>query len=408
MMIFHLVLKNTRIVDGNSFIVRDIGIDKKGIIREIASGLPGKNEINLEDKYTLPGLVDIHVHFRDLGQEYKETWKTGSMAAQKGGITYVGDMPNNLDPITTLEKLEKKRIISQKDSFVNFGLYAAVIPENLPNLRELSPHVIAFKLFMGDSTGRLNLAYDEIPDAFGAVAKTGKLLCLHAEDQRILDRNPSRPPEAEIEAIKYALQLSKEYKVPLHICHLTTKRGLELISEAKHDDIDVTCEVSPHHLFLDKKHAEELGSYAKMNPPLRSKQDQTALWKGIIDGTVDMIASDHAPHTKDEKNSDKPSSGVPGVETTLPLILNAVNNRKLSFSRLVGLMHDNPVARFGLGRYGCLERGNITNLTVVDPDANWEIKDEQLLTKCGWSPYHKWKGKGRPTGVVVNGNYSSL
>jgi len=425
---YQTVLKGARILDGDSSAVYDIVIGDSGVIQAIAPGLAGREEIGLDGNNVLPGLVDVHVHFRGgPHQKHKETFYSGSRAALSGGITYVGDMPNNDPSIITPEKFRKKRSVAQRDSTVNFGLYVAVTQESLQYLQELAPLVLAFKLFMGESTGKINYPYERIAEAFEAVAGTGKVLCVHAEDQRRLDKGKrdygngygyvihalSRPQEAEIEAIKYALKLADEYKVPLHISHVTTKEGVEAIERAKQSGVDITSETCPHYLFLKILDLMELGPYAKMNPPLRRGWDNDALWKGLQDGTIDWIASDHAPHTRKEKDKGLNNiwlapSGVPGVETTLPLILNAVNEEKLTLPQLIGLMHDNPVERFGLGRYGYIEEGNLANMTVVDLNKSWEIRDEKLKTKCGWSPFDGWTGVGRPVGVVINGIYHKI
>jgi len=336
-------------------------------------------------------------------------------------------MPNNDPSIITPERFREKINKAQRDSVVNFGLYFAVTPDSLPHLQELAPHVIAFKLFMGESTGGINYPYDRLTEAFEAVAKTGKLLCVHAEDQEILDQGKeeyrsqfspinhllARPPRAEVEAIKYALELSYQYGVPLHICHVTTRDGIDFIREAKGNGFNVTAETCPHYLFMDFYDLIKLGSYAKMNPPLRCYDDQEELWKGLVDRTIDWIASDHAPHTREEKDKGLNNiwlapGGVPGVETTSPLMLNAVNKKRLSLQQLVELMHDNPVARFGLDRYGYVEEGNVANMTIVNLEKPWKIRDEELSTKCGWSPYNGWTGRGAPVGVVINGKYYEL
>ncbi len=399
-----------------------------GVIVEVTTESRDCDQVyDLSGMMILPGLVDTHVHFRGGNQSYKETFYTGSRVARKGGVTYVGDMPNNDQPIITLERLRKKEDVALRDSVVNFGLYAAVTPESLPYLAELAPYVLAFKLFMGESTGGINYLYDELEEAFERVARTEKLLCVHAEDQNILDEAKreyqddlrpvahilARPPEAEIEAIGYALKLAKDYELPLHFCHVSTKGGVELIREAKDYGLNVTAETCPHYLFMTLEDLLRLGPYAKMNPPLRSYEDQEALWEAIEDGTLISITSDHAPHTKEEKNRGLDNiwgapSGIPGVETTLPLMLNAVYEGRLTLSQLVELMHDNPVVRFSLGRYGYIEEGNDANLTVIDPTREWMIENDKLLTKCGWSPYHGWSGVGSPVGVVVNGRVNGL
>jgi dihydroorotase len=237
---------------------------------------------------------------------------------------------------------------------------------------------------------------------------------LHAEDQRVIEeyskKNPTqsyyRQPEAEISAIKQAIEIAKQTGVKVHICHVTTKESLNLIGKAKTEKLNITCETCPHYLFMTEKDLKEKPAFVKINPPLRSKKDQIALWKGISDGTIDIIASDHAPHTYEEKSQDVSiaPSGVPGVETTLQLMLNAVNKRMVKLEKLVKLLHDNPIERFDLVDYGKIEVGNTANLTIIDLKKTWKISRDDLLTKCKWSPYEDWKGKGMPIMTIVNGN----
>ncbi len=376
--------------------------------------------IDSKNRIILPGLIDVHVHFREPGLTHKEDWSTGSRAAAKGGITYVMDMPNTIPPTLTLRDLFDKKALAKK-SVVNFGLYAGISQKNLNDLKELTKQAIAFKLFMGKSTG--DMALDDISlllKAFTNVAKTGKVLCVHAENEKMnkhfyknykKETDPiafarARPPESEVLAINDAIELAKQTNVKLHICHLTTKDGLTLIKKAKKNKVDVTCETSPNYLFMTEDDLREKRTLVKMNPPPRTGRDQKALWKGIKTGKIDILASDHAPHTLHEKyqNIWFAPSGVPSVETSLQLMLNAVNKRMIKLEKVVELMHDNPVKRFELDNYGDIEIGNDANLTVIDLKKKWEISREDLVTKCGWSPYEGWEGKGMPVMTIVNGN----
>jgi len=381
--------------------------------------LPKSDEkINCKGKIILPGLVDTHVHFREPGLEWKEDWSTGSRAAAKGGITFVMDMPNT-DPTTTtvMRLLEKKKLA--KKSVVNFGLYAGITGDNTDQIENLSKHADAFKLYMAKTTGVFKLNDNVlIMKAFDEISKTKKVVCVHAENQKMNERflkiyknkdDPlayahSRPRESEILAINDVIGMAKQTKVKLHVCHVTTKEGLELIKKAK--NVDVTCETCPQYLFMTQEDLKKKKTLAKMNPPLRTKEDQTALWKGISNGTIDTITSDHAPHTLEEKYQDiwLAPAGVPGVETTLPLMLNAVNKRMIGLKKVIELMHNNAVKRFGLGNYGNLEVGNDANLTIIDLKKKWKILREDLLTKCGWSPFEGWEVKGIPVMTIVNGN----
>jgi len=258
-----------------------------------------------------------------------------------------------------------------------------------------------------------------IMKAFDKISKTDKVVCVHAENRKMNERflkmyknkdDPlayakSRPRESEILAINDAVGMAKQTKVKLHVCHVTTKEGLDLIRKAK-KSVDVTCETCPHYLFMTQEDLKKKETLAKMNPPLRTREDQVALWKGISDGTIDILASDHAPHTLEEKYQDfwLAPAGVPGVETILPLMLNSVNKRRIGLKKVVELMHDNPVKRFGLGNYGHIETGNDVNLTVIDLKKKWKISREDLLTKCEWSPYEGWEVKGIPVMTIINGN----
>jgi dihydroorotase len=416
-----LTLKNCRIWQNKRLKKASLVIDKGKIISITKSRLPpSKKKTDCKGSIVLPGLIDVHVHFREPGLSHKEDWSTGSRAAAKGGITYIMDMPNTIPPTITLRDLFDKKELAKK-SVVNFGLYAGISQSNLNDLKELVKQAVAFKLYMGESTG--DLALEDISlqiKAFANVAKTKKVLCVHAENEKMnkyfykdykKETDPlayarSRPPESEVLAINDAIELARQTNVKLHICHVSTKDGLSLIKKAKKSKIDVTCETCPHYLFMTEEDLKKKGTFAKMNPPLRTEKDQKALWKGIKDRTIDIIASDHAPHSLEEKyqNIWFAPAGVPGVETTLQIMLNAVNKKMIKLEKVVELMHDNPVKRFGLGNYGNIEVGNDANLTVIDLNEKWKISRDDLLTKCGWSPYEDWEGKGMAIMTIVNGN----
>jgi len=374
-------------------------------------------KINCKGKIVLPGLIDVHVHFREPGFTWKENWSTGSKAAAHGGITHVMDMPNTDPPTTTIMNIIEKRELAKK-SVVNFGIYAGILKENIDNIKDLANYCDAFKVYMSESTGGLKLD-DKVllTKTFYNISMINKVVCVHAENQVInehflrlyrkstdpFEYSFARPVESEVTAIKDAIEIARQTKVKLHVCHVTTKEGLNLIRKAK-KDVDITCETCPHYLFMTQYDMKEKGTLAKINPPLRTKEDQIALWKGISNRTIDILASDHAPHTMQEKLQDiwLAPSGVPGVETTLQLMLNAVNKKMIRLERLVELMHDNPAKRFGLTNYG-IEVGKNANFTVIDLKKEWKISNDDLLTKCKWSPYEGWKGKGMPIMTIVNG-----
>jgi len=418
-MTIDLTLKNCKLWYHRQLVDYGLAIDE-GKISSITkdSRLPTSDEkIDCKGNIVLPGLIDVHVHFREPGYEWKEDWSTGSRAAAKGGITYVMEMPNTNPPTTTVERLKNKMELAKKKSVVNFGLYAGIGKDNITQIEELAKWVCGFKIYMAESTGDLKLTdYDLLEKAFSEVAKTGKVLCVHAEDQEIIEENKgkyqvnepithayARPPEAEEKAIKKAIELAEKTRVKLHVCHLSSWKGLYQIEEAKTRGLDVTCETCPHYLYLTTEDMKRLGNLAKMNSPLRTKLDQDVLWKGIGNGTVNIYGSDHAPHLLKEKESDTPPSGVPGVETGLQLMLDAVDKGRIEFGTLLNMMYERPVSRFDLGNYGRIEKENNANLTIIDLNKEWEITRDELVTKCDWSPYEGWKGKGMPVMTIING-----
>jgi len=419
-----LTIKNCKLWYKKKTLAFGIAIDEGKIVSiSKDTKLPkSDHKIDCKGKIVLPGLIDVHVHFREPGFTWKEDWLTGSKAAAHGGITYVMDMPNTDPPTTSVRNLFEKKELAKK-SVVNFGLYSGVITENINDIKELAQHSSAFKIYMSESTGGLKLDDNVLlTKAFSNITKTDKVVCVHAENQAINERllrryrkssDPfeysfSKPVESEVTAIKDAIDIARRTEVKLHICHVSTKDGLNLIKKAK-KDVNITCETCPHYLFMTQNDLREKGTLAKMNPPLRIKEHQIALWKGISNGTIDILSSDHAPHTMEEKLQDIwiAPAGVPGVETTLQLMLDAVNKKMIKLDRLVQLMHRNPAKRFGLTNYGT-EIGKDANFTIIDLKKEWKIKNEDLLTKCKWSPYDGWEGKGIPVSTVINGKEVSL
>ncbi|MDI6826705.1 MAG: dihydroorotase family protein [Candidatus Aenigmarchaeota archaeon] len=415
-----LIIKNCKLWYREKTLAFGLAVDE-GKIVSISKDvrLPRSDEkMNCKGRIVLPGLIDVHVHFREPGFTWKENWSTGSKAAAHGGITHVMDMPNTDPPTTTVRNLIEKKELAKK-SVVNFGLYAGVVEGNIDSIKDIANHCDAFKIYMSESTGGLKLDDNALlMKAFSNISKTNKVICVHAENQAMNERylrihrkssDPfeyalARPIESEVIAIKDAIKMARQTKVKLHVCHVSSKKGLDLIKKSK-KDIDITCETCPHYLFMTQDDLKKIGTLAKINPPPRTKEDQLALWKGISNGTIDILASDHAPHTMEEKLQDiwLAPAGVPGVETTLQLMLNAVNRRMIGLERLVKLMHKTPVKRFGLIDYG-IEVGKNANLTIIDLKKEWKISNDDLLTKCGWSPYDGWKGKGMPVATIVNGN----
>lgn len=362
----------------------------------------------------LPALIDPHVHFRTPGHEHKENWVTGAEAAIAGGYTTVFDMPNNTPSnVSTLALEHKKKIIDKQLSGVNiplnYYLYLGATPTNYTEFSKCKNEIIGVKLFMGASTG--DLLVDKIEDQeniFKTCAEQNLVLAIHAEDNLIINnlqsefKNPKlkdhskiRGREAAIEAVSQAIAMAKKYNTKLYILHLSTREEIKLVKQAKAEDVKVYAEVTPHHLFLNETDYEHLGTLGQMNPPLRTKDDQTALWQAILDGTIDTIGTDHAPHTLEEKAKPYPNSpsGVPGLETTLPLLLNEYNLGKISLEKIVELTHSNIQKIFNIPE--------TDDLVITDLDLEKEVKNEDLKTKCGWSPFAGTTLHGWPIATIL-------
>ncbi len=363
----------------------------------------------------LPALVDPHVHFRTPGAEYKENWESGALAAINGGVTTVFDMPNNTPAITTEVILDEKiKLVNEQLTKINIPLhryfYLGATTDNLPEIEKCKNKIIGVKLFMGASTGNLLVAdYEAQKNIFKKCAELNLVVAVHAEDDDIINAQKNNFPEATISdhgkirpnraaqiAAQKAIHLARETGVTLYILHTSTAQEIDLIRQAKKEGIKVFAEVTPHHLFLDETAYGTLGAKAQMNPPLRSKNDQNALWEAINDGTIDTVGTDHAPHTLQEKSLPYPNSpsGVPGIETYLPLLLDAHNKGKITLEKIVELTHTNPLKIFGL------EKNN--DLVLVDLNEIRTIKNENLKTKCRWSPFDRWELKGWPKYTILN------
>ncbi|MCD5409284.1 MAG: dihydroorotase [Methanocellales archaeon] len=386
-----LVIKNAKLSLAGEVLEAELSITD-GRISKIAKDIRADDTLDARGLLVLPGAIDVHVHFRDPGMTHKEDWYSGSCAAAAGGVTTVIDHPNTIPPTTTLKSFEIKLKASRK-SIVDFGINAGVVKgAELEKLWRAG--VTAFgEIYMADSVGRLNIDDDILSTVFRTIAQLNAIACLHAEDERIIKRcteklkdkvdpsvySSSRPNESEDSAIARAVQFANVAGTKLHICHISTKEGLRLLGE------NVTCEVTPHHLFLSEKDWDKLGTFGKMNPPLRSEEDGRALWAAL--NRIDMIASDHAPHTMGEKEQDIWSAppGVPGVETSLPLMLSAVKKGRISLQRLIELMATNPARIFGLNGKGDIRVGNDADLVFVDMREIKQVKN--LHSKANWTPF---------------------
>lgn len=329
----------------------------------------------------LPGLIDPHVHLREPGATQKEDFQTGTKAAIAGGYTLVLDMPNNPIPTISPETLQQKVSLATKKIYADVGFHLGASPKSIQYFREVADRVFGLKVFMNPTTGDLLMQDDATLEAVFSAWPKEKVLMVHAEG----------------DTLQKAISLAKKFGNKLHVCHVSLQKEVELIKQAKKEGLEVTCEVTCHHLFLTDQDVRKLGSYGMMRPPLESKQDQEALWQGIKQGVIDMIGSDHAPHTKGEKeNLQKVVNGVPGLETTLPLLLTAVNQGRLTIEKLTELTYTNPQKVF---------QTPVQEETYVEVDLeeSYTISNDNLQTKCGWTPFVGMKATGRVRKVVLRG-----
>ena len=328
----------------------------------------------------LPGLVDVHVHLRSPGGEHKEDFRTGSAAALAGGFTTLLAMPNTQPPLVSLDywRVAQNQAISQ--SLCDVFLYAGASAEHLDQLPLLSARAPALKIYLDQTYGPLRVRGLNVLERIMVGWNVDKPICLHAEE----------------ESVAVGIALAAVFNRHIHFCHVSRQSEIELIARAKERGLPVTCEVTPHHLFLNENDARRLGPYGDMRPTLASSDDQAALWEHI-NSTVDCIASDHAPHTRAEKERPEGAPpGVPGLESTLPLMLTAVAQGRLSAGRLEELLARNPRRIFNLPEQP-------ETWVEVDPEAEFVFPEHPLYTKCGWSPFEGMRLRGRITRVVLRG-----
>jgi dihydroorotase len=326
----------------------------------------------------LPGLVDVHTHLRVPGGEHKEDFATGTAAALAGGITTVLAMPNTNPPLTTPAALAQALDRAAADARCDLGLFAGASPEDVVHLPALAERAVALKIYLNDTFGKLRVEDLATLRTCFQQWPRHKLIAMHAEQQ----------------SVAVGIGLAAAYGRSLHFCHISRRQEIELIADAKRQGLPITCEVTPHHLFLDERDAARLGPLGDMRPVLGTADDVAALWEHIND-TIDCIATDHAPHTLHEKYSGNPPPGVAGLETSLGLMLQGVVDGRISRDRLVQLMADNPRRIFNLPQQPD------TQVEVrLEP---YTISNESLYTKCGWTPFAGMEAAGRVVRVTLRG-----
>jgi dihydroorotase len=412
-----LLIRQARILlpDGD-FLLGDVLIEDRTIVQVAAEILSGDDSpiIDATGLTLLPGVIDPQVHFREPGLEHKEDLFTASCACAKGGVTSFLEMPNTRPLTTTQAALDDKLQRAAQKCLVNYGFFIGATPENLPDLLTAKP-TCGIKIFMGSMQGDLLVSQEEELEPI--FARGQRLIAVHAEDHaRILERRQQfagisdpavhsqiQDEIAALNATRLALKLSKKYQRRLHILHLSTGIEAEWLRQDKPSW--VTAEVTPQHLLLNTDAYATLGTLAQMNPPLRSPENNEMLWQALGDGAIDFIATDHAPHTLEEKAKSYPNSpsGMPGVETALPLMLTQAARGRCTIAQVAHWMSTAVAKAYRIPNKGAIAPGYDADLVLVDLETYHPVLREELLTKCGWSPFEGWTLTGWPAFTIVGG-----
>lgn len=424
-----LVIHNGTLVTADGLHPRTgLAIDGGTIVGVCADAfLPAASRrVDARGNYILPGVIDDHVHFREPGLTYKEDFATGSLAAAMGGVTCVIDMPNTRPPTATAELVREKQRLAEAHSYVDFGVFGLMVQENLNDLVSMAEAgVVGFKCYLGETVGAIPAPDDGMLfEQMSVIAGTGLRAGFHAENNPIMQHLirqlrasgrtdarahlDSRPVVCEVEAIQRVGVFAKYTGCKVHIFHLSSQDGLNAILEWRGKGIDMSCETCPHYCFLASDIYELVGSVARMNPPVRGREEHgEALLAGLTGGAIDCIATDHSPHTPDEKlNEDiwQAISGFVGVETSVQLFLSeAVNAGKMTLPQFVRASSTNVARTWGLATKGQLVAGCDADVTIVDLKQPWTIDSAKLHSRNHVTPFDGWKGRGKAVATVVRG-----
>jgi len=421
-----ILLKDATIVNNNRIIKASVLIDGE-IIKEIYEGeIPDIDAhiIDLQGKYLIPGIIDDQVHFRDPGLTYKADIATESRAAIAGGVTSYMDMPNNNPPILTQELLEKKYIDAATKSMANYSFYMGASNDNLEEVLKTNPsNVCGIKVFMGSSTG--NMLVDNPETLKGIFSQAPTLVATHCEDEDTIKKNTAefkekyglempirmhpliRSEEACYLSSSMAVKLAKENNTRLHVLHLTTAKEMELFDNTTPlKDKKITAEVCVHHLVFNDKDYDTYGTKIKWNPAVKTEEDRKALLQALIDNKIDVIATDHAPHTAQEKNNNyfEAPSGGPLVQHSLVSMLEFYHRGELSLEQIVTKMCHAPADCYAVSKRGYIAKGNYADLVVINLDDKWTVDKTNVLYKVGWSPFDGKEFKSKVEKTFVNGS----
>ena len=414
---FSLIIKNGSCYIDGKLNKTDVGLSGNKIKKIGKIELNSAKVYDATDKVVLPGIIDTQVHFREPGSTDAEDLESGSRAAVLGGVTSLFEMPNTNPPTSNLVEFDKKLQAAKNRMHSNYAFYFGATPENTDQLSKLKDveGCCGVKLFAGSSTG--NLLVDKEADIEKVISCSDRIVSIHSEDEDIIKLRKKfikkgdvhshpewRNVECAMSSTRRVVKIAERYNKKIHVLHITTKEEVDFLAMHKKN---ITFETTPQHLTLYAPDCyEKLGSYAQMNPPLRTKEHYDRLWVAIKNNVVDVLGSDHAPHLKENKDKEYPNSpsGMPGVQTIFPVMLNHVNKGKLTLQQLINLMCENPCKIFGIKNKGFIKEGYDADLTIADMNKEVVIKNEMIASKCGWTPFNNYKVKGFPVGTIVNGN----
>ena len=411
-----LIIKNGKCyIDGQlkdvNISVKDGKIQKIGQVEEDA-----KDTIDAKGLIVLPGCMDTQTHFREPGSTDTEDLHSGSRAAIVGGITSVFEMPNTNPPTSTKKEFQRKLDLAKNRMYCNYAFYFGATADNANELADLKnlEGCCGIKLFAGSSTGSLLVADEK--DIEVVFQNSSKVVAVHSEDEVILSINKKlikkgdvhshpiwRSDECAISSTRRIVRIAKRYNKKAHILHISTKQEIDFLAQHKGN---ITFEITPQHLTIYAPDCyDKLGTYAQMNPPIRDKSHYDRLWYAVKNNLNDTIGSDHAPHLKVNKDKEYPNSpsGMPGVQTLMPVMLNHINEGKLTLNQLINFVCENPVKIFGIRGKGFIREGFDADFTIVDMNKKITIKNKYIESKCGWSPFDGVKFKGTPVSTIIAG-----
>ena len=411
-----LIIKNGNCFIDDNLVNTDIAIKDKRIVKIGKNLTDAKEIIDASGLTVLPGCIDTQTHFREPGSTDTEDLHSGSRAAIAGGITSVFEMPNTNPPTSNMKEFQRKLDLAKNRMYCNYAFYFGATADNADDLASLEglEGCCGIKLFAGSSTGNLLVAEEN--DIDKVFKNASKVVAVHSEDEEIINRNKKlikegdvhthpiwRSDECAISSTRRIVRIAERFRKKAHILHVTTKQEIDFLSQHKGN---ITFEITPQHLTIYAPDCyDKLGTYAQMNPPLRDKSHYDRLWYGVKNNLNDTIGSDHAPHLKVNKEKRYPNSpsGMPGVQTLMPVMLNHVNDGKLTLSQLVKLVCENPVKIFGIQNKGFIKEQYDADFTIIDMHKTIEIKNENIESKCGWSPFDGFKFKGTPVSTIIGG-----